>query len=373
MARKARAATAGTQTPKGTRKKRVRQTDVPSVSLDRAIRVPRAIAESYAKQATPPKDIAAALEVSPTSSSFRMICGAAIGYGLTDGGASAPLISLTPLGMRIVSPTVEDDDKEAMREAVLTPTVQKRFLERYDGSQLPSEKIAKNVLEQFGVPADRAAEVYASIRKNAQMVDFIETKDGTDYVAFRPTPATNLGDTTRETDPDEQIPVGSDDSAIGETEPLAGDPATPAATTANRRVFISHGKEAGIVEQLKAMLEFGEFEPIVAVEEESSSAPVPKKVMDSMRKCSAGIIHVSAEEQLLDTDGNRHHIVNQNVLIEVGAAMALYDDRFILLVEEGTTLPSNLQGLYEVRYSGAKLDYEATMKVLKAARTFKSL
>ena len=372
MARKDRAATAGTQTPKGTRKKQVRQTDVPSVSLDRALRIPQAIAESYAKQATPPKDVAAALDVSPTSSSFRMICGAAIGYGLTDGGINAASISLTALGMRIVSPTVEDDDKVAMREAVLTPTVQRRFLEQYDGSQLPSERIAKNVLEKFGVPTDRAAEVYAIIRENAEMVDFIETKDGTDYVTLRSTPATNLGNTTREADPDEQIPVGSDDSAIDETEPLAEALTTPDAPTANRRVFISHGKEAGIVEQLKDILKFGEFEPIVAVEEESSSAPVPKKVMDSMRKCSAGIIHVSAEEQLLDTDGNRHRIVNQNVLIEVGAAMALYDGRFILLVEEGTTLPSNLQGLYEVRYSGAKLDSEATMKVLRAAQTFKS-
>src|SRR4051812_9950008 len=35
--------------------------------------------------------------------------------------------------------------------------------------------------------------------------------------------------------------------------------------------------------------------------------------------------------------------------------------KFILLVEEGTTLPSNLQGLYEVRYSGDELDYPATI------------
>lgn len=370
MARKARAVTAGTQTPKGTRQKRVRQTDVPSVPLDRAIRVPRAIDESYGKQPTPPKDVATALDISPTSSFFQVICGAAIGYGLTDGGVNAASISLTPLGRRIVSPTVEGDDMVAMREAVLTPTLQKRFLEQYGGSRLPSEKIAKNVLENFGVPPDRAAKFYAIIRENAEKVGFIETKDGKDYVNLHGTPAPNLDDTTGEADPDEQVAVGSDDSVIGETEPPAKAPITPQAPL-NRRVFISHGKEAAIVEQLKDILEYGEFEPIVAVEEESSSEPVPKKVMDSMRKCNAGIIHVSTEEHLLDSDGNRRRIVNQNVLIEVGAAMALYDDRFILLVEEGTTLPSNLQGLYEVRYSGAKLDYEATMKVLKAASKFK--
>ena len=258
----------------------------------------------------------------------------------------------------------------AMREAVLTPTVQKRFLEQYDGSSLPTDRIAKNILEDFGVPADRAAKVYAIIRENAEQVGFIETKDGKEYVNLHGTPATNLDDTTQEADPNEQVAVSSDDSAIAETESPAQVPITPQAPP-NRRVFISHGKEAGIVEQLKGFLEFGGFEPIVAVEEESSSTPVPKKVMDSMRKCSAGIIHVSAEEHLLDSDGNQRHAVNQNVLIEIGAAMALYDDRFILLVEEGTTLPSNLQGLYEVRYTGTTLDSAATMKVLKAASTFK--
>jgi len=50
----------------------------------------------------------------------------------------------------------------------------------------------------------------------------------------------------------------------------------------------------------------------------------------------------------------------------------LYGDRFILLVEEGTTLPSNLQGLYEVRYAGNELGYDATMRVLKALNQFKS-
>lgn len=56
---------------------------------------------------------------------------------------------------------------------------------------------------------------------------------------------------------------------------------------------------------------------------------------------------------------------------EIGAAMALYGRKFILLVEKGATLPSNLQGLYEVRYEGDKLDYDSTMKLLKAFSDFR--
>ncbi|MCU1289063.1 MAG: hypothetical protein JWN60_1292, partial [Acidobacteria bacterium] len=48
----------------------------------------------------------------------------------------------------------------------------------------------------------------------------------------------------------------------------------------------------------------------------------------------------------------------------------LYNGQFILLVETGTQLPSNLQGLYEVRYDGDKLDYQSTMKLLKAFNDF---
>jgi predicted nucleotide-binding protein len=137
-------------------------------------------------------------------------------------------------------------------------------------------------------------------------------------------------------------------------------------------VFVTHGSDRKIVEQLKGMLEFGEFEPVIAVERETTSKPVPDKVLDEMRSCGAGIIHVGVERVITDTEGEEHRQLNPNVLVEIGAAMALYGRNFILLVEEGTTLPSNLQGLYEVRYHGKTLDADATMRLLKAFKDFKS-
>jgi predicted nucleotide-binding protein len=89
-----------------------------------------------------------------------------------------------------------------------------------------------------------------------------------------------------------------------------------------------------------------------------------------MRSCSAAIVHVGVERVLLDEAGNQHPQINPNVLIEIGAAMALYNRRFVLLVERGVTLPSNLQGLYEVRYEGEQLEFDATMKLLEVFSTF---
>jgi predicted nucleotide-binding protein len=74
----------------------------------------------------------------------------------------------------------------------------------------------------------------------------------------------------------------------------------------------------------------------------------------------------------LDKDNNEHVFVNPNVLIEIGGAMAFYGRRFILLVRDGVKLPSNLQGLYEVRYAGDTLDANATIKLLEAIKDIKN-
>lgn len=143
-------------------------------------------------------------------------------------------------------------------------------------------------------------------------------------------------------------------------------------SNAGNRVFITHGKNLKILEQVKQIVEFGKFEPIVAMERETAAMPVPQKVMADMRTCDAAVIHVSAERELYDADGTLVPQINENVLIEIGAAMALYEKRFVLLVEEGVSLPSNLQGLYECRYSGEELSMTAFMKLLEAFNDFRS-
>jgi len=138
----------------------------------------------------------------------------------------------------------------------------------------------------------------------------------------------------------------------------------------NNRVFITHGKNLKILEQIKEIVAFGKFEPIVAKDRETAAKPVPEKVMDDMRQCGAAVIHVGIERTLYDKEGMEYPQLNGNVLIEIGAAMALYGRRFVLLVEDGAKLPSNLQGLYECRYSGDELSGAATMKLLKAFNEF---
>lgn len=353
--------------------KYVSQSDVPAYSLSKAFRVASAIADSYGKHPTKPLRVAEAMGLTPTSSGFRMLCGAAIAYNLTEGGYNAELISLTPLGKRIVAPTKEGDDLVARREATLTPRIIKEFLTKYNDSKLPTEQIALNVIEEMGVPRDRAKTTLDLILESAREVGFLREVKGNLYVDLGSPIQTANG----------QIEQDADESGDGDQDPNLRDrlppqlepPVPPSAAQIkppSNRVFITHGRNKEIVVQIKELLGFGNFQPVISVEHETVSKPVPDKVMDEMRSCSAAIVHVGTEMKVLDTEGKEHRILNPNVLIEIGACMALYGRRFILLVERGVTLPSNLQGLYEVRYEGTTLDYEATMKLLKAFNDFKN-
>src|SRR5205814_9424795 len=90
------------------------------------------------------------------------------------------------------------------------------------------------------------------------------------------------------------------------------------------------------------------------------------------RGSGAAIIHVDADRTITDKDGTEHVLLNPNVLIEIGAAMAFYGRRFILLVRDGVKLPSNLQGLFEVRYTGETLDAVSTIKLLEEIKDIKN-
>ena len=154
-------------------KPRLFQEDVPSYSLDQALRVARSIGDNYGFRPTKPVNVAGAMGMTHTAGPFRAITGASVAYGLTTGAAQGAEIGITPLGMRILRPTTVGDDIVAKREALLRPKVVGEFLRSYDGAALPPDSIAKNVLEQKGVPNERLYGVLELIVEGAKAVGFI--------------------------------------------------------------------------------------------------------------------------------------------------------------------------------------------------------
>ena len=153
-----------------------------------------------------------------------------------------------------------------------------------------------------------------------------------------------------------------------EAEEPAADPTTPK-TDEPLRVFISHGANRDIVDQIEVVLGVADIEPEIAVEEETAAIPVPEKVLNAMRRCHAGIIAVTVDESRKDEDGN--YTLNENVLIEIGSAFVLYDQRVVLVWDKRLKVPSNLQGLYRCEFEGDELSWSEGMKLMKAVKEFK--
>jgi hypothetical protein len=369
----------------------LKQADVPGATLEEALRIPQAILDHYAGRPTGPLFVAKALNVDPKGSQLKLLSGAAIAYGLIEGGSQAASISVTELSRRILRPKEEGSDLVARREAVLRPRVFGEFLRTYDNNPFPRQDIAINVLEEVGVPRDKATEVIERIEATARSVGFLDQiKDkiyvtlgsiggveplGTEEPEDTGTPPATKPVSAREPTP---VPTTPAPTLITPKTPEITSPPRSSLALAiadderRRRVFITHGKNRDLVEPIRKLLEYGELVPIISVEKQTVSKPVPEKVMDDMRGCGAAIIHVDADRTVRDAAGEDHVLLNPNVLIEIGAAMAFYGRRFILLVREGVKLPSNLQGLYEVRYSGDILDATATIKLLEAIKDIKN-
>lgn len=369
--RKANVRTAG-KSSNSEKRSYFKQADFPQTTLQQAQKIASALVDNYAGKAASPPDVALAMGVSPTSSAWPQIAGSSIAYGLTEGGVNANTIKLTALGRKLVAPEEEGEDITARREAIMNPRVLREFFERYRRAKFPNDTIANDVLKTMGLPADRAQTALEKVKANGSYAGIIRETPTGPFVNLDspavPAPAATP-DLPDEAAPDIERAQGPDGSATQE-RPVAPLASVPPDAKSNR-VFITHGKQKGIVTQIKELLSFGHFEPVVSVERESTAIPVPEKVFEDMRSCTAGVIHVGAEGKYLDRDGNEHTKINDNVLIEIGAAMALYGKKVILLVEAGVALPSNLQGLYRCEFSGDRLDYDATMKLLKTFSQFR--
>lgn len=359
-----------------------KQADFPQNTLQQAQRIASALVDNFASDSGSPPDVALSLGISPTSSSWQTLTGASIAYGLTDGGVNASVIKLTSLGRRLVAPEEEGEDMVARREGVLKPRILREFFEKYRRAKFPNDTIAANVLKSLGLPADRTASAVEIIRANGSYAGIIRDTPTGPFINLdspgvpRPTATSDLVLSSNASQFEDILANGTDGSPSTPVAAVAAPAAVASAAAPTfdakaNRVFITHGKQRAIVSQIKELLTFGSFEPVVSVERESTAIPVPEKVFEDMRSCGAGVLHVGAEGKYIDKEGNEHTKLNDNVLIEIGAAMALYGKRMILLVEKGVSLPSNLQGLYRCEFEGDKLDYESTMKLLKTFNQFR--
>ncbi|MBA3881299.1 MAG: nucleotide-binding protein [Chthoniobacterales bacterium] len=354
------------------------KSDFPKHTLEDALRVAKALSDKNGGQPLPPTETAIAIGLSPGSSDFRTLLSASIKYSLTSGSFNSEKVTLEEGGRNIVEPRTPDDERKALVQAALSPPTFRAVYEYFRGKKLPEDIFLQNTLvREFSVPREHAEKCAAVFTKNMERVGLIRNASTGKWLS---TSADDLA-TSPGVEHSMVPPVASADGAADDIrEPQAVEPPSAATRPVAQqgpdprlnRVFVTHGKNTAFITPIKDLLNFGQLIPVVSVERESVAQPVPDKVMNDMRTCGAAIIHIEDEMKLVDAAAKEHIVLNSNVLIEIGAAMALYGRRIIFLVKDGVQLPSNLQGLYEARYSGDKLDGDVTIRLLKAINEMKT-
>lgn len=338
------------------KRSRISQSDIPIYEVDDALRIPRAIIDNYGGRSATPIQIASALNMSPTSGTFRTLCGAALAYGLTSGGYNVKEISVEPLAKRILSPLTEGDDLTAKREAALIPRILGDFVRKYENSSLPRRDIAINVLVSMGVPRDRAESVHKMILDTADSIGIIKEIKDKKYIDLSGVPvAAKLGEEVSE----EEIV-----SEIAE-EPVKRIPEEkPVEKKLGQGIFVAHGKNRKPLDQLKRILDEFKVPYKVAVDEPNLGRPIGTKVKEIMGSCNCAILLFTADDEFFDKDGNSIWRPSENVVHELGASSYLYESRIVILKEEGVEFPTNFSDLGYISFKKDQLDTKS-VDVLK--------
>lgn len=334
-------------------KKYISQSDVPAYSLKHALKVIQAINDNYGKDPTKPLRVAEAMGVQPGTGPFRMVCGTSIAYGLTEGGYNADLITITPLGRRIVSPTKEGDDLCAKREAILKPRVLNDFFSKYNNEKLPTENIACNVLEEMGVPKDRTKKVLDLILENAEYVGFLKDINGKKYIDLD-----NTSMPINEEENENKV-LDQEDKDDTETKVEQEKSSAPTKPQLGSSIFLAHGKNKKALEKLKTILSQFNIPFKIVVEEPNLGRPISDKVRETMHECNCAILLFTADEQFQDMESKTIWRPSENVVYELGACNYLYDNRVVIIKDEKVQFPSNFKDLGYISFADDNLNEKA--------------
>lgn len=129
-------------------------------------------------------------------------------------------------------------------------------------------------------------------------------------------------------------------------------------------IFIAHGKNKKPLEQLKKILDQFKIPYKIAVDEPNLGRPISGKVRDIMHACNCAILIFSADEEFRDKDGKTIWRPSENVVYELGATGFLYDNRIVIMKEDGVTLSTNFRDIGYISFAHDQLDAK-TMDILK--------
>jgi hypothetical protein len=318
----------------------------PKFSLKESIVIAQAIQDKNAGKPMKRIFVADAIDRTPSSSAFKYLLSASFQYGLTLGTEKAEYIELTDLGQSVTKPVSPQEKTKALQQAAQNPDIFKKIYEHYRDAKLPSGDFFKNVVErEFGVPREWVNECVQILLDNGWFTNIIKDVAGAPYVVFERVPLAppEIAETEVEKPPSVEVP-----------------PATSPSPPPVKQIFIGHGKNKVPLEQLKKILDQFKVPYKVAIDEPHTGRPISQKVADIMRNCSSAIFIFTADEEIIDAEGNKISRPSDNVVYELGAATYLYGKNIVILKEEGVSFASDFSDLGYITFEKDNIKAKAT-------------
>jgi len=163
------------------------KSDFPKHTLEESLRVAEGLEEKNGGQPLPPIETASALDMSPGSSDFRVILSSSIKYGLTSGSFNSDRVALEEQGRDIVEAKGDEDRRNALLQAALTPSAFKSIYQHFKGKKLPEQAFFENtIVREFDVPREHAKKCIEVFTKNAEFVELVRTLPSGKWLSTAP-------------------------------------------------------------------------------------------------------------------------------------------------------------------------------------------
>lgn len=299
-----------------------------------------------------PMFIAEGIGRKPDSSEFRLLLSSSFKYGLTKGSYVSEYIELTPLAISIIKAVNPRQRDLCLKEAAQRPEIFRKVYEYYRNGKFPStDEFFKNKLElEFGVPGEFVSECAQLLYDNGKFVGIIRDVMGSPRVVFDESPI----DKESLVEPLEVPPQE-------EAEPEIPCPPMPTKTQEGgpKKIFIAHGRNIAPLNQLRGILDEFKVPYTVAEDEPHRGRPISAKVKEEMQKCSSAIFIFTCDEETQDAKGTKSWKPSDNVVYELGAATYLYENKIIILKEEGVSLASDFDDFGYITFQKDNLDAKA--------------
>lgn len=148
----------------------------PRHTVEKALRIPRAIIDQNAGHDCTEGESAVFVGVG-YNGPYRVEISSSIKYGFLS-RPSAGRIAVTERAQRAIRPQKAGDDIEAFREAVLAAPEISDVYSHYRGEYLPDEKFFENALvDKFSIPAEKVGEFKEIFLASLQSAHLVEKKD----------------------------------------------------------------------------------------------------------------------------------------------------------------------------------------------------